>query len=373
MKPLRILVLADTSSAHTLKWVQALAEAGLEVHLVGLYADVEPGIAALASAGRIGCEPGDRSYDGSFLGAGFVRRVLPVRALVRSWRPDLVHAHYASSYGLLGALAAGPTPLCISVWGSDVYDFPHRRAAFAVLLRFSLGRARRIFSTSEAMAAETRRWTHTPVEVIPFGVDCVALARPDRRPRTNPDGSARPFTFGTVKGLAPIYGTDLLLEAFAQVAAAAREPVALRLVGGGPLRADLEARAAALGIADRVTFVGPVPHAGVAAELDRMDAFCALSREESFGVAIVEALAAGLPAVVSDAPGPAEILAGTGAGFVVARGDVGAAAAAMERLLSEEVWSACAQAATPAARSRYHWPDQVAAQIHAYTVFTPSP
>ena len=40
MKPLRILVLADTSSAHTLKWVQALAEAGLEVHLVGLYADV---------------------------------------------------------------------------------------------------------------------------------------------------------------------------------------------------------------------------------------------------------------------------------------------------------------------------------------------
>jgi glycosyltransferase involved in cell wall biosynthesis len=102
-----------------------------------------------------------------------------------------------------------------------------------------------------------------------------------------------------------------------------------------------------------------------------MDAFCALSREESFGVAIVEALAAGLPVVVSDAPGPQEIVGGTGAGFVVRREAVEEAAVAMGRLLAEEVWAGCAEAAAPAARRRYHWPDQVAAQIQAYRALAP--
>jgi hypothetical protein len=47
------------------------------------------------------------------------------------------------------------------------------------------------------------------------------------------------------------------------------------------------------------------------------------------------------------------------------------AAEAMGRLLAEEVWAGCAQAAAPAARRRYHWPDQVAAQIQAYRAYAP--
>lgn len=370
-QPLRVLLLADTTSAHTLKWASSLAEAGLDVVLVGLYAGMEPGIAALTEAGRIRCEPGEAGYDGSFLGRAFLRRVRRVRALVRTWQPDVVHAHYASSYGLLGALGSAGKPLMISAWGSDVYAFPRRGPLFRAVLRFSLSRAVQVFSTSEAMAVVVRGLTRRPVAVIPFGVDTAGLARPGRQVRREPDGSARPFTFGTVKGLAEIYGSDVLVEAFAAVAARTEEPVRLRLVGDGPARAALETRVAALGLQERVAFAGAVPHAAVAAELDRMDAFCALSREESFGVAIVEALAAGLPVVVSDAPGPQEIVGGTGAGFVVRREAVEEAAEAMGRLLAEEVWAGCAEAAAPAARRRYHWPDQVAAQIQAYRALAP--
>ena len=153
-QPLRVLLLADTTSAHTLKWAASLAEAGIDVVLVGLYAGMEPGIAALAEKGRIRCEPGEAGYDGSFLGRAFLRRVRRVRALVRTWQPDVVHAHYASSYGLLGALGSAGKPLMISAWGSDVYAFPRRGPLFKAVLRFSLSRAVHVFSTSEAILRE---------------------------------------------------------------------------------------------------------------------------------------------------------------------------------------------------------------------------
>lgn len=355
---MKVILLADAASSHTLKWVKGLLDHSVEVQVVSLYSDVEPGLAELADQNRITLHMGDASYHGSFASKAFYNRVMAVRRLIKVTQPDVVHAHYASSYGLLGALAS-PKNLAISVWGSDVYAFPKQSGIFKRILMFNLNRAQLVFSTSEAMASETRLYTKTPVEVIPFGVDTAAF-KCERSTRT-------PFTFGTVKSLAPVYGIDTLLEAFALlVKKLKRDDLRLRIVGKGPEEDNLKELAERLEIGIWVDFTGAVAHDQVPAEFEKLDVFCALSREESFGVAIVEAMASGLPVVVSDAPGPSEIVQNGTQGFVVAKEDSHAAAEAMEKLLDNRVWDRCSGAAVKRATETYEWSLNVKAQVAAY-------
>jgi glycosyltransferase involved in cell wall biosynthesis len=97
----------------------------------------------------------------------------------------------------------------------------------------------------------------------------------------------------------------------------------------------LQSLAAELGIAERAHFAGAVPHAEVPAWLHRFDLYAAPSRldSESFGVAVIEAGACGLPVVVSDAGGLPEVVLHERTGLVVPREDVAALQAALTRLV----------------------------------------
>jgi glycosyltransferase involved in cell wall biosynthesis len=206
----------------------------------------------------------------------------------------------------------------------------------ARLIRGNLRRATAVASTSHAMARQVQHLTpeRREIAVTPFGVDLARFA---------PDPSHRVrgrLTIGIVKSLAPKYGVDLLLRAFAGLVNDAEVqvlPDACRLlvVGDGPQRAELESLARELGIAQRTEFAGAVAHAEVPAWLNRFDIYAAPSRldSESFGVAVIEASACALPVVVSDAGGLPEVVRDGETGLVVPRGDVPALQAALKRLV----------------------------------------
>jgi glycosyltransferase involved in cell wall biosynthesis len=128
-------------------------------------------------------------------------------------------------------------------------------------------------------------------------------------------------------------GIDILLEAFARIADQAPE-WRLSLIGDGPLRDELAALAGALGIAERVAFHGhlasPLEH------LRRSSVFVLPSRFEGMPNSLLEAMAAGLPPIVSDAsPGPLEMVEDGRTGLVVPVEDTDALAAAMLRLAQD--------------------------------------
>ena len=86
----------------------------------------------------------------------------------------------------------------------------------------------------------------------------------------------------------------------------------MTIVGGGPLGTALKARAAELGVADRVTFRGPVPHEEVQRAMATHDLLVHLSERETFGMTLVEAVSTGLPVLATRSGGPQETMAGLG-------------------------------------------------------------
>ena len=109
-----------------------------------------------------------------------------------------------------------------------------------------------------------------------------------------------------VKRLHELAGQRFLIDAFARLART-RHDVRLVICGTGPLRGDLEAQAAALGVADRVTFTGLVPNDEVARYAAVADVFALPSLLEALPTVAVEALASGTPVVSADHPGGVEL------------------------------------------------------------------
>jgi glycosyltransferase involved in cell wall biosynthesis len=191
-------------------------------------------------------------------------------------------------------------------------------------------RAARVVVQTESVAAWARaRWRR--VLVIPNFVE-----RPAQLAAPAPERG--PHVLAAMGRLAPVKGFDLLVEAFARVAAA-HPDWNLVIYGEGPERAALEARVGRLGLAGRVSLPGRIQDPS--AHLAAAHAFVLSSSREGFPNALLEAMACGLPAVAFDCPsGPAEIVTHGRDGLLVAPGDVAGLAAALDRVMgsAEERW-----------------------------------
>ncbi len=318
---MKLLLVAAANSVHVLRWANAFAERNIGTHLATQH---DP-IAGFAPAVHIHRLP----HTG---GLGYFRNRAALRKLVARLKPDVINIHYASGYGTLSAAIRG-TPVVLNVWGSDVFSFPHKSPVHHWLIVRNLRRADHLVSTSEAMAKEVRTLlgTDVPITIVPFGVDTALFKPASARPKNGP------LVIGTVKTLAQTYGIDILLRSFALVPTRMQDrEVRLRIVGTGPQEAELRALSKSLGIADRVEFRGAITHAEIPAELASMDVFAALSRSESFGVAVIEASACGLPVVVSDVGGLPEVVRDGITGMLVPVNDPQAAANAFTQLLSDD-------------------------------------
>lgn len=348
---LKIVILSGASSIHTIRWANGLNAAGHEVHVISQH---------------LPCDTFDKEvffYKFPFRGSlGYFTMVPAVKKLLKKLQPDIVNAHYASGYATTARLV-GKRPWLLSVWGSDVYAFPYKSVFHMWLVRNNLLAADAVASTSHCMAEQTRKLAPglSRIFITPFGVDMASFESVAVRE------TARDFiTVGTVKTMAATYGIDILIKAFALLIEkldargfAGAKDLQLRLVGGGE-QAQYKNLAAQLGIASKVTFIGRVPHNKVPHELAELDIYVALSRQESFGVAVIEAGAAGRPVVVSNVGGLPEVTLQGKTGFIVAAEDPQAAADAMLQLvLDPEMRIRFGAAARQHVSKNYSWPSCV--------------
>ncbi|HWU06942.1 MAG TPA: glycosyltransferase [Streptomyces sp.] len=229
--------------------------------------------------------------------------------LIRRGSYDLVHTHLyrACVYGRIAARLAGTTVVATehSLGRAEIEGRPLTRGTRELYLRTErLGAA--TVAVSDTVAGRLRDWgvPASRIHTVPNGIDVAAFRfdsaqRCATRALLGLPGTA--FVVGGVGRLVTGKRFDLLIRAVA-----ALPGVWLVLAGDGPEAVPLRVLAARLGVADRVRFLGECGTAGpapaVPAVLGAVDVFVSASREESFGLAVVEALAAGLPVVHAACP-----------------------------------------------------------------------
>lgn len=275
-----------------------------------------------------------------------------IGALLREFQPAIVHTHMAKA-GLLGRLATvlynrnagrGRPARIIHTYHGHVLEGYFSPVMTATLIRTERWLARR---TDALVAISPRirdelvdRFRIAPLSrfhVVPLGFDLAPLAAigaadraAARRQLDLPDGA---LVVTTVGRLTAIKNHELLLDAVRQIAAAT--PRATFLVAGdGDLRQPLEARARALGVAERVRWLGW--RRDLATIYGATDVFALTSRNEGTPVALIEAMAAGVPGVSTDVGGVADVISDESLGLLVPSDSPEALAAAVTRLLADE-------------------------------------
>lgn len=253
---------------------------------------------------------------------------------INEYQPDIIHSHYASSYGLLGAWT-GFHPYVISVWGSDVFNFPHQSFVHNALFRYILGKADNILSTSIVMAEETKKYTHQEVKVTPFGIDIKEFCPRQVESPFAPDD----IVIGTVKSLEKKYGVEYLIKAFKILKEKYSElPLKLLIVGGGSQTEYLKNLTKELNLSDDTIFTGHINYSDVPRFQNILDISVSLSTEqsESFSVATLEACACEKPVVVSNVGGLPEIVEDNVTGLIVKKENPDEAAKAIEKLILDK-------------------------------------
>lgn len=285
---------------------------------------------------------------------------------------DVVHVHAVWSYATTAACRAAAragVPVVLRPCGM-LSDYTLGRSAWvkrgywALVERGNMAAVRAFHATSRAEADEVRRLVGPAarVEVIPNGVDATAFDLPPA-PRVLPAAGGRPVILFLGR-LHPKKGlTDLLLPALARLGQGA-----FLAVAGGPddhapgYEAEVRRTVEQLGLADRVALLGPVAPAERWALLDGAAVFALPSRSENFGIAVAEAMARGVPVVVTDGVQAADHVTAAGAGRVVPQ-TVEAVAGALAGLLADPAGRAEAGARAKAyARAEFDW-DRIAGRI----------
>jgi L-malate glycosyltransferase len=313
----RLLILSDIASEHTQRWVLSLASAGYEIGIFSLNHSAEQWYLKNQNIVVLHQAKQKVADDSVFSKLNYLSVLRLLKRKLKEFAPDVIHAHYATSYGLLG-VRSGFKPLVISVWGTDVFVFPKKSMIHAKLMSYIFSNANKVCSTSFCMRDEIIKYTDQEIDVIPFGVDVERFSTVDAKK------AGDTLVIGNIKALEPSYGNHILLEAFILLVKKFPSlPLRLLLVGDGSQRQELENSARESGLQKQVEFAGRVPHVEIDKMHQQIDIFVSPTIvNESFGVSLVESMACGKAVIASDTPGFIEVVGPEENGIIVKRNSV---------------------------------------------------
>jgi L-malate glycosyltransferase len=327
---MKILYFSLGYSTHDYRFLKAISEGGHEVFFVQLEGNsrqvedrpVPPNVQLVPWKG--GHEP--------FRWSNLAKLTFDFRRLTRKIKPDLIHAGPIQTCAFIATLS-GFRPILTMSWGFDLMDDVHKSKWWEWVTRYTLKRS--TFFTSDAKVTRDKAVAYgmnpDKTIVFPWGVDLDHF-RPstfDPRPST--------FTLFCNRAWETRYGVDVLARAFVKVAQE-RDNVNLLLLGGGSQRNLLRQILEGGGVLDRMAFAGQISQTVLPDWYHRADLYISPSHVDGSSVSLMEALACGLPCLVSDIPANKEWVVEGENGWLFRDGDA--------NHLAEKILAAIAQRET---------------------------
>jgi glycosyltransferase involved in cell wall biosynthesis len=303
---MKICFLAHAGSIHTKHWARYFRDQGHQVSIVSLTpAEEEPGI-------DLHYVPQGRDSSIERTNWHYLTSLPRMRRVIRDIEPDLVNAHFLSSYGFLGALVRPrDRPFVISLHGSDVLLIPNKSPMHRWAAQFALGRADMITSVAEHMTDLVRPMVgdQKPIITLQYGIDTERFSPPEG------DSERGPLCLST-RRLVPLANVSTILAA-ARILDGQGSPLQFRVVGSGDQREELEELARQWDIRHIVGFAGQVSPDEMADCLREAAIYVSMTSSDGMALSLLEAMACGAFPVVSDIPANREWIADGRNGFLV--------------------------------------------------------
>lgn len=301
-----ICYLADGSSPHTIKWCDYFKKRGYNIHVLSLNGGKIDGV----TVHNFDANVVEQRNKGLLQKMGRIKFIGEMKRTLKEINPDLLHAQYASSYGFLGTLLK-KHPYAISVWGTDIYEFPNNGFIQKQIIKHNFRKADYIFTNSRAMAREVNKYTNKNVDVTFFGVDMERF-----KPVEVKKDDA--FVVGIVKSLEKRYGIEYLIKAFKLLKDEyPNKKLLLKIGGSGQNLDNLINLVDELDLKNEVEFLGRIAPNSIAKIFCSFDVTVFPSLREGFGVAAIESQACEVPVIVTNVGGHPESLDNNKTGFIV--------------------------------------------------------
>jgi len=240
-----------------------------------------------------------------------------LRRVSREIKPDLVHAGPIQNCAFIAALS-GFRPLLTMSWGYDLVMDADKSTWMRWVTRYTLKQS--AFFASDATVSRDKAigfgMDPQKTVVFPWGTDIEHFT-----PKTFKPSKPKTFTLFCSRTWESIYGVNVLAKAFAKVAAL-NPHVNLILLGGGSQGAKIRQILMNGGVMDRVHFGGQVAQKDLPRWYHAADLYISPSHVDGSSVTLMEALASGLPCLVSDIPGNKEWIEDGINGWLFRDGDV---------------------------------------------------
>lgn len=337
--PMKICFLASAASVHVQRLAAYFAERGHSIHVVSL----EPGSVPGATVHYVPWWPKVKEI-------GYSAAMPRIRRIVARIHPDILHAHYAISYGVLGALC-GFRPLAIAAMGSDILVTPGKSWLRWTALTCALRRADLITSAAGhiTQVLVDHGISIEKIDTFPNGVDTEVF-------RPNP-GLCREREMDIIctRNFDEIYNVELLVRALAKVVR--RNPgLKCALAGHGPRRETLKAEAERLAIGANLSWLGWLSSNELARWLQRSKVYVSPALSDGTSTALTEAMACGCFPIALDIPANRPWIENGKTGFLVPAATPDCLADAILKALDPSVdIEAAAEANSETVRERADW------------------
>ncbi len=286
------------------------------------------------------------------------------RRLVRKIEPDLIHAGPIQTCAFIAVLS-GFRPILTMSWGFDLMQDVHKNRWMERITRYILRRS--AYFTSDARVTRDKAVAYgmhpERTVVFPWGVDLDHFS-----PRKTVTGRRSSVVLFCNRSWEPRYGVDVLAQAFVTVARQ-RSDVELLLLADGSQAARIRQILERGGVMDRVTFAGQIPQQNLPRFYHMADLFISPSHVDGSSVSLMEALACGLPCLVSDIPANKEWVSEGENGWLFPDGDAGALVAKIIQVVEQRSeLEKVGLIARTVAEQRADWKKNFAQLMHAYNL-----
>ena len=285
---MKICYLADGGSIHTQRWCKHFYALGHEIHLITFKeVQIENIQVHYINAGVIDARGGNWKILLAFP---------TVKNLIAEIKPDILHAHYATSYGIVGALSKFH-PYVVTVLGSDVLISPKRSKIYRFLVKYVLRKADWVLASAFFMKEEILALgiDATKIHIAVFGIDPTIF---NMEARLLPENK---FVITSTRNFEQVYNIPMIIKAVAK----AKESIPnleLNILGAGSMKREVEEMVLTKGIFNQTNFLGKLSQIELAEVLKKSHLFLSASYSDSNNVSINEAMACGAFPIATDIP-----------------------------------------------------------------------